>query len=106
MQRLRAKCRVWSRNDRIDAGLVTRWLATRSLLSILVMSVLAALLLYFLFNTLRSRDVLLNQIVERLPEGDELTWSRAEGPASGPMTLHDLRYVHRACPDREMQSRG
>ncbi len=78
-----------------------RWLATRSLLSMLVMSVLAALLLYFLFNTLRGRDVLLNQIVERLPEGDELTWSRAEGPASGPMTLHDLRYVHRACPDRD-----
>jgi translocation and assembly module TamB len=78
-----------------------RWLATRSLLSIVVVSVLAALLLYFLFSTLRGRDVLLNQIVERLPEGDELTWSRAEGPASGPMTLHDLRYVHRACPDRD-----
>ena len=78
-----------------------RWLATRSLLSIVVVSVLAALLLYFLFNTLRGRDVLLNQIVERLPEGDELTWSRAEGPASGPMTLHDLRYVHRGCPDRD-----
>lgn len=78
-----------------------RWLATRSLLSIVVLSVLAALLLYFLFNTLRGRDVLLRQIVDRLPEGDELTWSSAEGPASGPMTLHDLRYVHRGCPDRD-----
>ena len=80
-----------------------RWLATRSLLSFAVLSVLAVLLLYFLFNTLRGRDVLLRQIVDRLPEGDELTWSSAEGPASGPMTLHDLRYVHRGCPDRDGQ---
>ncbi len=78
-----------------------RWLATRSVLTIVVLSVLAALLLYVLFNTLRGRDVLLGQIVDRLPEGDTLTWSRAEGPASGPMILHDLRYLHRGCPDRD-----
>lgn len=78
-----------------------RWLATRSVLVLLALSVLGALLLYFLFNTLRGRDVLLGQIVDRLPEGDALTWSRAEGPASGPMILHDLRYVHRGCPDRD-----
>lgn len=76
-----------------------RWLATRSVLLMLVLTVLGALLLYFLFNTLRGRDVLLGQIVDRLPAGSELTWSRAEGPASGPMILHDLRYVHRGCPD-------
>ena len=78
-----------------------RWLATRSVALILGLSVLSALLLYLLFNTLRGRDVLLNQIVDRLPEGDQLTWSRAEGPASGPMILHDLRYAHRGCPDRD-----
>lgn len=77
------------------------WLATRSLLGLLVLGVLAALLLYFLFNTLRGRDVLLGQIAERLPAGDALTWSSAEGPASGPMILHDVRYVHRGCPDRD-----
>lgn len=76
-----------------------RWLATRSVVLMLVLTVLGGLLLYFLFNTLRGRDVLLNQIVDRLPAGSELTWSRAEGPASGPMILHDLRYVHRGCPD-------
>ena len=76
-----------------------RWLATRSIVLMLALTVLGALLLYFLFNTLRGRDVLLNQIVDRLPAGSELTWSRAEGPASGPMILHDLRYVHRGCPD-------
>ncbi len=78
-----------------------RWLATRSAISVLALGVLAVLLVYFLFNTLRGRDVLLGQIVARLPAGDELTWSRAEGPASGPMILHDLRYVHRGCPDRD-----
>jgi translocation and assembly module TamB len=78
-----------------------RWLATRSVLVFLALSIVGALLLYFLFNTLRGRDVLLGQIVDRLPEGDALTWSRAEGPASGPMILHDLRYVHRGCPDVE-----
>ena len=78
-----------------------RWLATRSVVLMLALTVLGALLLYFLFNTLRGRDVLLNQIVSRLPAGSELTWSRAEGPASGPMILHDLRYVHRGCPDKD-----
>lgn len=78
-----------------------RRLAKRSVLLILASSVFAVLLLYFLFNTLRGRDVLLNQIVDRLPAGNELTWSRAEGPASGPMLLHDLRYVHRGCPDHD-----
>ncbi len=77
-----------------------RWLATRSVVLMLVLTVLGALLLYFLFNTLRGRDVLLNQIVSRLPAGSELTWSRAEGPASGPLILHDLRYVHRGCADK------
>jgi translocation and assembly module TamB len=78
-----------------------RWLATRSAIVMVALSVLAVLLLYFLFNTLRGRDVLLGQIVDRLPEGDALTWARAEGPAAGPMILHDLRYVHRGCPDVE-----
>ncbi len=77
------------------------WLGTRSVALMLVLTVLGGLLLYFLFNTLRGRDVLLNQIVDRLPPGSELRWSRAEGPASGPMILHDLRYVHRGCPDKD-----
>ncbi len=78
-----------------------RWLATRSALLALALSVIGVVVLYLLLNTLRGRDVLLNQIVNRLPEGSELTWSRAEGPASGPLILHDLRYVHRGCPDRD-----
>lgn len=76
-----------------------RWLALRSVLATIVLALLIVVVGYWLFNTLRGRDVLLNQIVSRLPPGTELHWSRAEGPASGPMTLHDVRFVQRACPD-------
>lgn len=78
-----------------------RWLAIRSMISLAVVAVLGTLLGYWLFNTLRGRDLLLDQIVGLLPAGNELTWSRAEGPASGPMTLYDVRFVHRGCPDRD-----
>lgn len=78
-----------------------RWLATRSLLGMLALVALAIGLGWFLFNTFRGRDVLLGQIVARLPDGNTLTWTRAEGPASGPMVLHDVEYVHLGCPDRE-----
>ena len=76
-----------------------RWLAIRSLLLMLALVVLAVAAGYFLLNTFRGRDVLLGQIVSRLPDGTTLTWSRAEGPASGPLVLHDVRFVHRGCPD-------
>jgi len=78
-----------------------RLLAVRSALSMVVLVALALALGYFLFNTLRGRDVLLAQIVSRLPAGDTLTWSRAEGPASGPLVLHDVEFVHLSCPDRD-----
>ncbi|MFD0724641.1 translocation/assembly module TamB domain-containing protein [Lysobacter brunescens] len=80
-----------------------RWLATRSVLAMVALTVVVAVLGYWLLNTIGGRDVLLRQIVARLPAGSELTWSRAEGPASGPMILHDVRYVHRGCPDRDGQ---
>jgi translocation and assembly module TamB len=76
-----------------------RWLVIRSGLLTLALVVAALVVTYLLFNTLRGRDVLLDQIVARLPPGTELRWSRAEGPASGPMTLYDVRYLQRSCPD-------
>lgn len=76
-----------------------RWLAWRSALATVGLVSLALVAGYWLFNTLRGRDVLLDQIVSRLPVGTELHWSRAEGPASGPMTLYDVRLVQRTCPD-------
>ncbi len=76
-----------------------RWLAIRSGVLTLALVVAALVAAYLLFNTLRGRDVLLDQIVARLPAGTELRWSRAEGPATGPMTLYDVRYLQRNCPD-------
>lgn len=46
---------------------------------------------WWLLTTVAGRDVLLAQIKARLPAGATLEWARAEGPASGPMTLHDVR---------------
>jgi translocation and assembly module TamB len=78
-----------------------RVLAIRSLLLLLALFALALIVGYALFNSLRGRDLLLGQIVARLPDGTTLTWSRAEGTVSGPLVLHDVRYVQLGCPDRD-----
>lgn len=77
-----------------------RW-ALRSLFGIAALSALVLLLAYWLLNTIGGRDVLLRQIVARLPDGTTLTWRNAEGPAAGPLTLHDVRFVHRSCADTD-----
>ncbi|RZA20358.1 MAG: translocation/assembly module TamB, partial [Lysobacteraceae bacterium] len=69
-----------------------RKLAWRSGLGTLALAVIAALLLYWLLMTIGGRDVLLRQIVARLPAGTELRWQSAEGPASGPMVLHGVHF--------------
>ena len=76
-----------------------RVLAVRSALLTAGLVLLAGVLLYWLLSTFGGRDFLLARIVAALPAGSELTWGRAEGPASGPLTLHDVRYVQRGCPD-------
>ena len=76
-----------------------RVLAIRSALATGALVVLGAVLLYWLLTTFGGRDFLLARIVAALPAGTELTWARAEGPASGPLVLHGLRYVQRGCPD-------
>src|SRR3546814_5162075 len=45
-----------------------------------------------------GRDFLLAQFKARLPAGTELSWSRAEGPARGPLVMHDVRFVQKTCP--------
>ena len=47
---------------------------------------------YWLLMTIGGRDLLLRQIMARLPAGSELRWERAEGPASGPMTLRGVHF--------------
>ncbi|WP_202843703.1 translocation/assembly module TamB domain-containing protein [Luteimonas saliphila] len=76
-----------------------RVLAIRSAIGTGALMLLAAALLYWLLSTFGGRDFLLARIAAALPDGTELTWSGAEGPASGPLIVHDVRYVQRSCPD-------
>ena len=78
-----------------------RWLAIRSGIASLVLAVLVMAVAYWLLLTLGGRDFLLSQITARLPAGTSLEWRHAEGPASGPLTLHGLRFVQMSCPDQD-----
>ncbi|MEG3049991.1 MAG: hypothetical protein RR792_07385, partial [Thermomonas sp.] len=69
-----------------------RKVATRSGIGTLLIVVAVAALAYWLLMTIGGRDLLLRQIVARLPAGTELTWKQAEGPASGPMTLRGVHF--------------
>ncbi|HEY4560488.1 MAG TPA: translocation/assembly module TamB, partial [Lysobacter sp.] len=71
-----------------------RWLAIRSSIVAGVLALGVAALLYWLLTTIGGRDVLLAQIKMRLPADASLTWERAEGPASGPLVLHGLRFTY------------
>ena len=76
-----------------------RMLAIRSTIGAVALGLLCIVVLYWLLATFGGRDFLLARIAGLLPAGTELTWSRAEGPAAGPLTMHDVRYVQRGCPD-------
>src|SRR5690349_16178190 len=67
-------------------------LALRSGIGMLALAVCVIALLYWLLTTIGGRDTLLRQIVARLPAGTELTWTSAEGPASGPLLLHGVHF--------------
>ena len=80
-----------------------RTLAIRSAIGIAALIVLLIIVVWWLLTTFGGRDFLLHQVTSRLPAGTELTWRAAEGPASGPLTMYDVRYVQRSCPDVEEQ---
>ncbi|MBN6149235.1 translocation/assembly module TamB [Xanthomonas sp. AmX2] len=63
-----------------------------SALTALGLTLLALIVLYWLLQTVAGRDVLLAQVVARLPAGSSLTWDKAEGPLAGPLTLHNLDF--------------
>ncbi|MGH8026393.1 MAG: translocation/assembly module TamB domain-containing protein [Pseudoxanthomonas sp.] len=71
-----------------------RTLAVRSAIGSLALTLLLVVALYWLLQTVAGRDVLLNQIIARLPAGSSFTWKQAEGPLAGPLILHgvDFRY--------------
>ncbi|MGG6463006.1 translocation/assembly module TamB domain-containing protein [Solilutibacter silvestris] len=78
-----------------------RKIAWRSGLGMLLLAVLAVAGLYWLLTTIAGRDFLLARIRGLLPIGTELSWKSAEGPVSGPMTLHGVHVVYRGCPDED-----
>src|SRR3546814_15847514 len=69
-----------------------RVLARRSAFTGVGLFLLAVVLLVWLLQTIAGRDLLLNQIVTRLPANTTLTWTDAEGPAAGPLTLHGVHF--------------
>jgi translocation and assembly module TamB len=71
-----------------------RWLAIRGSITAAALTLGAAALLYWLLTTVGGRNVLLAQIQQRLPAEASLAWARAEGPASGPLVLHDVRFTY------------
>jgi translocation and assembly module TamB len=71
---------------------LARRVALRSAFGTLALVAVLAIAAWWLLTTIGGRDVLLRQIVARLPAGTTLTWQRAEGPASGPLTLHGVRF--------------
>ncbi len=73
---------------------LARRVALRSAIGTVALVVVVLLLGYWLLTTIGGRDVLLSQIVSRLPAGTTLQWQRAEGPAAGPLTLHGVRFSH------------
>ncbi len=67
-----------------------RWLAIRG--GIVGGVLLAGLLVlaYWLLQTVAGRDVLLSQVVARLPADASLSWKQVEGPLAGPLTLRGV----------------
>ncbi|MFT4246718.1 MAG: translocation/assembly module TamB domain-containing protein [Pseudomonas sp.] len=63
-------------------------------LGVLGVVLLLLVAVYWLLQTVAGRDVLLAQVVARLPAGASFTWSGMDGPLAGPLTLRnvDFRY--------------
>ena len=78
-----------------------RVLARRSAFTAVGLALLVLVVAWWLLSTLGGRDFLLAQVKARLPAGTSLSWSRAEGPASGPLTMHDVRFVQKTCPQKD-----
>ncbi|MBB1473330.1 translocation/assembly module TamB domain-containing protein [Luteimonas sp. MC1782] len=78
-----------------------RVLARRSAIGTAALVVLLLVGGYWLLSTFGGRDFLLAQVVARLPAGTTLAWRAAEGPASGPLTMHDVVFEQLVCPDMD-----
>lgn len=76
-----------------------RWLALRGGVATAALVVAVVAFAYWLLTSIGGRELLLAELVQRLPDNATLTWKRVEGPARGPLTLHDVRFSFvPACP--------
>ncbi|MFC3550773.1 translocation/assembly module TamB domain-containing protein [Lysobacter cavernae] len=71
-----------------------RWLAVRGSLAAGVLTLLLAGFAYWLLATVGGRDLLLAQIVARLPDNAALSWKAVDGPLSGPLTMRGVRFTY------------
>lgn len=78
-----------------------RKVAIRSGFGTLLLVVLVAALAWWLLTTVGGRNVLLARIVAALPANASLSWDSAEGPASGPLSLHGVRFTWATCADED-----
>lgn len=60
-----------------------------------IFAFVALLVLAWVFETTAGRDVLLARIVAALPADAALSWTAAEGTASGPLTLRGVHFTYR-----------
>ena len=76
-----------------------RWLGVRAAVLAGALTLVVVLFAYWLLTTIGGRQLLLGQIVARLPANASLTWQQAEGPARGPLTLRGVRFAYTpTCP--------
>ncbi|OCG99286.1 pathogenicity protein, partial [Xanthomonas euvesicatoria] len=61
-------------------------------LTVLGLVLLALIAVYWLLQTVAGREVLLAQVVARLPVGATFTYGTVEGPVAGPLTLRDVDF--------------
>ncbi|WP_345777362.1 translocation/assembly module TamB domain-containing protein [Lysobacter sp. MMG2] len=71
-----------------------RWLAVRAGILSVAIALIAGVFLYWLLTSIGGRDLLLAQIVSRLPENATLSWRSVEGPLSGPLTMNGVRFTY------------
>ncbi|MDI9238175.1 translocation/assembly module TamB domain-containing protein [Lysobacter sp. LF1] len=71
-----------------------RWLAVRAGILSVAVALLAGVFLYWLLTSIGGRDLLMAQIVARLPDNATLSWRSLEGPLSGPLTLNGVRFTY------------
>lgn len=76
-----------------------RYLGIRAAVLAGALTLAVAVFAYWLLTTVGGRQLLLAQIVARLPANATLTWQAAEGPARGPLTLRGVRFAYTPeCP--------